>query len=104
MAKTPSPTPTKSEPAPGLTAAGNPFLRVIRDEAYRLEGGFLASAGHLDDVLGAPLGSPEGESRLLAFADAEGLDVEAVAGQAIHFRRRPEPSRRETTPPPMPAA
>lgn len=99
MAKTTKTATSPSEPAPV-----GPFLAAIRDEARRLEGGFLASSGHVSDALGAPFDSPEGEGLLFAFAEANGLDVGHDGRDGLLFARRTGPTAREATTPPMPAA
>lgn len=75
----------------------NPFLRVIRDEACRLPGGFLASSGHVSDVLGKPIHDKAATRALDAFCDEQGLDAAWEEPDGVRFTVRPTPA------PPEPA-
>lgn len=80
-------------PRPELTAESNPFLRAIKCEAHRLDGGYLVASGHVADVLGAPAGSTELVDRLAAFCDHAGLDAQPDANDGIRFTVRPSPAK-----------
>lgn len=68
---------------------------AIAAEARRLGGGMVVASGHLGAVLGWPTDTPEGEARLLDFAEANRLDVEHDGKDG--FRLAVRPGRRPPT-------
>ena len=69
-----------------MATTDNPFLAAIAAEARRLAPrGYCVSSGHVGDVLGAPVDTPAGEDRLLAFVEANGLEVEHDASDGLIF-------------------
>lgn len=83
-----------SEPEkPDLSPETNPFLRAIAFEARRLAPKpYCVSAGHVGDVLGAPVHTAEGQDRLLEFAEAAALDVGHDNNDGLLFTVRPAPA------------
>lgn len=84
-----------SDHEPDLDPESNPFLKAIVAETRRLDPKtYVVAGGHVGDVLGAPVHTPEGEARLLRFAELAGLDVGHDGHDGLVFRvvtASPEP-------------